>query len=141
MLSLVALSLALAADPKLAEELNKLIPGATGIALVEVIDMKETNALPIDGNHFINVRFKVVESSGKVRDFDHVIIRLGGFRERVPLDGPIKPDTFKQGQRYWVAFASQDDFKKYPHGLVNAWPEKDAPKIILEAAKAQQFGK
>lgn len=141
MFSLVTLSLVLAADPKLGEEINKLIPRATGVALVEVLDTKETDQRPVDGNHFVNVRFRIVESSGKVRDSAMVIKAWGGFRAGAApkLDGPIKPDTFQKGQRYWVAFASPEDFKQYPHGLVNAWPEKDAPKIIPEAAKANHF--
>ncbi|MBI2804981.1 MAG: hypothetical protein HYX68_08370 [Planctomycetes bacterium] len=51
----------------------------------------------------------------------------------------MKFDTFKKGERYWVAFASPYEWKRCPQGAVQSWPEKDAPKLMEEAVRADYY--
>jgi hypothetical protein len=143
LVSLSSLFVVRAAEPTLGERVDQLVPHAAGVALVEVMDIKEVDARPSDGNLCLNVRFRILRSSGQVRDNVNIVKAYGGMGPaNMPKPkpyGPVKPDTFRKGECYWIAFASQYDWKRCPQGVVNAWPEKGGSKLLEEAIRADHY--
>lgn len=139
---LVATSL-YAADPPKAE---KLAPGAVGVALVEVTAVEKFDDRPADGNAGVRFKLKQVRGSGEFRDSVSTITEYGGLRPPgapAPApSAPLKADSLKKGERYWIAFAAEDDWKKHNQGVIGTWPEKDPKTEAFEAAvKADAYRK
>lgn len=132
-----------AGEPSLAERLETLVPRAAGVARVEVTDIQEVDSRPGDGPLYLDVRFRILRSSGATRDRVHIVKAHGGHRganspEFKPY-GPVKLDTFKKGHRYGVAFSSQYDWTRCPQGVVNAWPGRDVPDVLDEAIRRDHY--
>jgi hypothetical protein len=129
--------------PSLGTQLDKLAPHAAGLALVEVTSIMEVDARPKCGNLYLEVRFRIIHSSGMTTNEIHVVKEYGGNRpsRAIPYQphGPVKLDTFKQGQRYWVAFCSQYDYEQYPQWISNSWPENDSPDALEEAVRVDYY--
>lgn len=56
------------AEPTLREQLGKLAPHAAAVAFVEVEDIEEVDARRSDGNLQLDVRFRILRSTGEVRN-------------------------------------------------------------------------
>jgi hypothetical protein len=130
--------------------LERVAPRAAGVALVEVADLKEEDRRPNDGPLALVVSLKILKSTGNTRDRVNIIKVSGGqpppppppgTAPMPPPIGALKLDTFKKGERYWVAFSSDIDFKRYPQLVVKTWPEKDAPPVLEEAVKADHYAR
>jgi hypothetical protein len=135
-----------AGGPPLGEQLEKLAPHASGIALVEVVGVKEVDARPMDGSLSLVVSFKLLRATGTTMETTDILIAGGGAgpppkaNAKPAPKGPIKIDTFKKGERYWVAFSSYYGYLgDYPQGIVKTWPEKVAPKLLEEAVRADLY--
>jgi hypothetical protein len=135
-----------AGGPTLSEQLEKLAPHASGIALVEVVGLKEVDGRPSDGPLCFEVSFKLLRATGTTMETTSIIKAPGGHgpppgpKVKPAPPGPVKLDTFKKGERYWVAFSSYYGYLgDYPQGIVKTWPEKDAPKILEEAVRADVY--
>jgi hypothetical protein len=125
---------ALAVDPPKVEE---FAPHATGVALVEVVSAEKYDARPADGNAGVRFKFKLIRGTGDFHPEVHAITEYGGLRPPgfVPKPSlPVKADSLKKGERYWIAFASGHEQEKYNQGVIGFWPEKDAKAEALEAA-------
>ena len=130
-------------EPSLGEGLAKAAPRAAGLAQVEVIEIKEVDQRPGDGPLSVHVRFRILRKTGATTDSVRIIKALGGHQPPnappfKPL-GPVKLDTFKVGERYWVAFSSQYDWERYPQGVVDAWREQAAPEAVGEAVRIDYY--
>ena len=140
---LMSFSATAADEPSLAERLGKIAPHASGIAQIEVTEIKEIDRRPSDGNLFVNVRFRILQSSGVTTDQVQIVKAQGGLRppNAPPFKphGPVKLDTFRTGERYWVVFCSQNDREQYPQGIVISWTEKDHPELLDEAIRADHY--
>lgn len=130
-------------QPLLSERLEKLAPQAAGLAHVEVVDIKEVDSRPSDGPLYLDVRFRILGGTGIISEGVNIIKAIGGLRppNAPPFKphGPVKVDTFKKGQRYWVAFCSQYDWERYPQGVIKVWPDEDAPKLLQEAIRTDHY--
>ena len=128
-----------AADPKL----DEFAPHASGVALVEVVSTEEYDARPADGNAGVLFKLKLVRGSGEFRSEVRVTTAFGGLRPpgSVPKPSlPLKPDSLKKGERYWLVFASGRDYEKHNQGVIDFLSEKDPRAEVLEAAvKADTF--
>ncbi|VTR99627.1 unnamed protein product [Gemmata massiliana] len=128
-----------AAEPKL----DELAPHASGVALVEVVSVEEYDARPADGDAGVCFKFKLVRGSGEFRSEVRVTTAPGGLRPPgfVPKPSlPLKPDSLKKGERYWLAFASGCDYEKHNQGIIDFLGEKDPKAKVLDAAvKADTF--
>jgi hypothetical protein len=132
-----------AEDAPLAEELQRLVPHAAGLAQVEVVDIKELDTRPSDGSLFLDVRFRILRGTGTTAEGVKIVKEQGGhpapnsapFKPR----GPVKLDTFKQGERYWVAFCSQYDWERCPQGVVATWPEQARAAVLEEAIRTDYY--
>lgn len=125
-------------------EMQKLAPGASGLALVLVTEMKIVDERPNDGSLMLVVSLKLLKSTGTTRDTIYIIKEPGGTspnRRPGPYQpvGPVKTDTFTLGKKYWVAFASNYPDEKLPQRVVKVWPENEAPKELAEAIKADEY--
>jgi hypothetical protein len=128
------LALALAAEPP---RLDTLAPHASGIALAEVVEVKEYDERPMDGNKGIRFKLKRVRGTGHFDETVDVVTDFGGLRPPgdVPKpSAPLKPDSLKKGERYWLAFSSRHDYERYNQGVIGFWPEKDKVSEVLEVA-------
>lgn len=130
--------------------LERVAPRAAGVALVEVTDLKEEDRRPNDGPLALVVSLKILTSTGNTRDRVNIIKVSGGHptpppppgtAPKPPPIGALKLDTFKKGERYWVAFSSDIDFVRNPQLVVKAWPDKDAPPVLEEAVKADHYAR
>ncbi len=143
LLLLLVRPLAQAGEPSLGARLEKLVPRAAGVALVEVVQVKDVDGRPGDGPLSTDVRLRILRGTGETRVYVAIIKARGGHqaRDTPPFKpyGPVKFDTFKKGERYWVAFASPYDWKRCPQGVVNSWGEKDGPKVLEEAIAADHY--
>jgi hypothetical protein len=104
--------------------LEKLAPRVAGLALVEVTEIKEVDRRPADGNLVVQVRLRIIRSTGMVRDEIGILKAYGGRgqdRLKPRMDGPVKLDTFEKGKQYWIAFSSIYD-EAYWQGVINVWP-------------------
>lgn len=141
--SLLSCPLSQAGEPSLGERLEKLAPRAAGVAQVEVVEVKEVDGRPMDGPLSVDVRLRILRGTGVTPTYVGIIKALGGHQPRntPPFKpyGPVKFDTFKKGERYWVAFSSPYDSKRCPQGVVNSWPDKDAPKDLKEAVRTDYY--
>ena len=130
-------------EPSLGEQLEKLVPQAAGVAQVEVVDIKEVDMRPGDGPLYLDARFRILRGTGVTADNIHITKAHGGHSppNTPPFKpyGPVKLDTFKKGERYWVAFCSQYDGMRCPQGVVNSWPDKDGPKLLEEAIRTDHY--
>jgi hypothetical protein len=138
---MVALTVLLfSANPPLDERFQKLAPNAAGLALVEVVDLKEVDWRPGDGPLQLDVHFRILRQTGVTQDVVSIIKEQGGHSapNSPPWrpSGPVKIDSFKKGSRYFVSFASQYDWNRCPQGVVAFWLEKAAPKELDEAIRA-----
>jgi hypothetical protein len=126
-----------------ADGLAELAPNAAGLALVEVIDLKEVDMRPGDGPLLLNVHLRVLRDSGDVKDVISIMKDHGGHQppNAVPFtpSGPVKVDSFRKRERYYVAFASQYDFLKHPQSVIAFWPAKDAPRELDEAVRGDRL--
>ena len=94
----------------------------------------------------MSFKLKLVRGSGEFHESIDVETEFGGHRapnspEPKP-SGPVKADSLKKGQRYWVAFASPyEHYPAYPQGVIALWPEDDAKaaKVLDEAVKADHW--
>jgi hypothetical protein len=123
---------ALTAPPSL----DALVPNASGVALIEVVEVKEYDERPMDGNKGVRFKLKLVRGSGAFPGEVGVVTDFGGLRPPgdVPKpSAPLKPDSLKKGERYWIAFSSRHDHEKYNQGVIGFWPEKDKVSEVLEA--------
>jgi hypothetical protein len=135
-----------AGEPPLDEQLKKLAPHTSGIALVEVVDLKEFDGRPMDGTLSLNVYFKLLRATGTTMDTTGIVLASSGSgpppkpNAKPAPPGPVNRNTFKKGERYWIAFASYYGYLgEYPQGIVKTWPEKDAPKLLDEAVRADVY--
>jgi hypothetical protein len=121
-----------AADPKT----DAVPPHASGIALAEVLDVTAYDLRPADGDKGVKYKLKRVSGTGEFTEEVYVVTEPGGFRPpgMVPESAPLKADSFKKGDRFWVAFASRYDWETHNQGVLAFWPEKGAPREALEAA-------
>jgi hypothetical protein len=131
---------AVAAEPP--KTVHDLAPHASGVALVEVVAMTEYDMRPADGNKGVVFKLRLVRGSGEFRDTVYVVTEFGGLRPPdgpEPKSGPLKADSLRKGQRYWLAFISPYRHE-YPQGVLAFWSEKDPAAETLEAAvKADVF--
>ncbi len=130
-------------QPSQGEKLEKLVPHAAGVAQVEVVEIKEVDMRPGDGPLYLEVRFRILQSSGVTTETIAITMAHGGhFPPNTPPFkpyGPIKFDTFKKGGRYWVAFCSQYDGVRCPQGIVQSWPDGHCPKLIEDAIQSDHY--
>ncbi len=117
--------------------IDTLAPNASGLALVEVVEVEPYDIRPADGDKGIRFKLKRIRGSGAFREEVRVVTDFGGMRgqntKRKPSE-PLKPDSLKKGERYWIAFASKHDYEKHNQGVVGFWPEKDKVAEVLETA-------
>ena len=129
----LVVSLPAVADPKVEE----FAPHASGVALAEVTAVEKFDARPMDGPAGVTFKLKLIRGSGAFPGEVSVITAHGGGQARgfVPKPSlPVKPDSFKKGDRVWFAFASTHEYEKHNQGVIGFWPEKDAKAEALEAA-------
>lgn len=121
-----------AADPKVEE----FAPHAAGVALVEVVKIKQYDERSTDGNKGVRFKLKRVRGSGAFIDIIDVVTEPGGFRggEVPEPTAPVKVDSLTKGARAWFVFASRFEYEKHNQGVIGFWPEKDAKADVLEAA-------
>lgn len=143
---LLACTLLGAGEPTPVEQMEKLAPHASGLALVEVISVTEHDARPADGPLYLSVKLKILRASGHTLKDISIVKESGGERGLRPPGiapirpaGPVKTDTFQAGEQYWVAFASRDDFVKYPQLVVAVWPARDAAPVFDAAIRADVY--
>src|SRR5260221_14048748 len=105
---ILMVALAFAVEEAVPTELEALVPHASGVALVEVVELKDFSRGGFDGDNGVGVRLKILRSSGQVAEAISIVTEYTGLRQGQPPkpNGPVWPDSFKKGQRYWVAFAS-----------------------------------
>jgi hypothetical protein len=123
-----------AAEPP---KVDEFAPNAAGVALVEVTGVEKYDARPMDGDAGITFKLRLVRGTGAFPGEVGCVTAFGGLRAPgdVPKpSAPLKPDSLKKGERYWIVFASQHDYKKYNQGVIGFWPEKDPKAEALEAA-------
>jgi hypothetical protein len=134
-----ALATALLSSPQIGERLQRLAPHAAGLAVVEVIDLKEVDWRGGDGPLQLDVHLCLVRQTGVTQNVVSIIKAPGGHpgpgSPPWKPSGPVKVDSFKKSSRYFVAFASQYDWNRCPQGVVAYWPEKYAPKELDEAIR------
>ena len=126
----------------LKERLEQLAPHAAGLAQVEVLDMKEIDDRAGCGPLYIDVRLRLLQRSGATRDSIHIILDPGGNPGNPNFKpfGPVMPNTFTKGQRYWVAFSpSYIEFDLWPQKVVRCWPDKSGPEVLSEAIRADYY--
>jgi hypothetical protein len=132
-----------AGEPSLGERLEKLVPRAAGVAQVDVVSVKDIDSRPRDGPLSTDVRLRILRGTGATSTYIAIIKARGGLQPRnsppFKPHGPVKFDSFKMGERYWVAFASPYDYERCPQGVVQFWLEKDAPKMLEEAVRADHY--
>jgi hypothetical protein len=140
---LIGCALSHAGEPSLGERLEKLAPRASGVAQVEVVDVKDRDARGMDGPLYTQIDFRILKGTGLTPDKIYVTLAPGGAAppNEPPFKqyGPVKSDTFKKGERYWVAFASPWDGKRYPQGVIQSWPNKDGPKVLDDAIRSDHY--
>ena len=132
MFTAIMTALALTAPPTL----DTLTPHASGIALVEVAEVTEYDARPMDGNKGVRFKLKRVRGTGYFADAVSVTTAFGGLRPpgSVPKpSAPLKSDSLKKGARCWLAFSSRHDYA-HNQRVIGFWPEKDSAAEVLEAA-------
>jgi hypothetical protein len=126
----------------LRERLEKIAPRATGIAEVDVTSIEQFDKRPACGPLYLQVKFRVLRSTGKISDYVNVTLAadhpLSSRRPFKPY-GPVKRDTFAAGERYWVAFSSKYDYQCCPQGVVEAWPEASRPDDFEEAIRIDVY--
>jgi hypothetical protein len=121
-------------------ELEKLAPRAAGLAQVEVVDIKEIDGRPMGGPLSTDVFFRILRGTGVTHERIAIVrATIGGRPPPFKPYGPVKFDTFKKGERYWVAFSSPYDWERCPQGVVTFWPDKDAPRVLEEAVRADHY--
>jgi hypothetical protein len=130
-------------EPSLGGQLERLGPRAAGVAQVEVVEIKEVDRRPGDGDLYLEVRLRILRGSG-VRPGNIYITKARGGHQAPGTPpfkpyGPVKFDTFKTGQRYWVAFSSPYDRKRFPQGVVGSWPDKEHPQELEEAVRTDHY--
>jgi hypothetical protein len=97
------MAIAYADDLSLREQLEKLVPHASGIALVEVVDVKEVDARPRDGPLSLVVNFKLLRATGTTMEQTSIVKAKGGTgpplgpNVKPAPPGPVTFDTFKKG--------------------------------------------
>lgn len=130
-------------EQSLDELLEKLVPRAAGVALVEVAETEEVDMRPGCGNLELRVRFRVLRKTGDVADNISIVKAFGGLRPHgspTPKHyGPVKLDTFEKGKRYWVAFSSRHDWRRYPQRVVESWPELARPELLERAVDTDHY--
>ena len=126
------------ARPALADSnVEKFAPRASGVALAEVTAVEPFDGRPMDGPASVTFKLKLIRGSGAFPGEVSVITAYPGGMARgfVPKPSlPVKPDSFKKGDRIWFAFASTHESDKHNQGVIGFWPENDAKAEALEAA-------
>jgi hypothetical protein len=110
---------------------------ASGVALVEVIEIENFDFRPMDGNAGVRFRLRRVRGTGEFLDEIYVTTAHGGGRSgdsKPKLSAPLKPDSIAKGDKVWIAFASRYDLENHDQSIVGFWPEMDAKADSLEAA-------
>ena len=131
-----------AADPTTVEQ---LAPHAAGVALLEVRSVTEEDSRPSDGSLAEIIKFKPVRASGAIPKQIYIVKEHGGLAppgvNRNPPKHVLPPGELKKGKRYWVAFASNHQWEKYPEGVIGYWPGKDekAAKLLGDAVKEDVY--
>src|SRR5688500_3802333 len=97
--------IAVSADVR-AATIDELAPNASGLCLAEVVDITAHDARPSDGNAEVYVKLRKLKGSGQFHDCLTIITAYGGGGQGPPPKPPdfLRPDTFKKGGRYWIAF-------------------------------------
>lgn len=137
---MLLLALVLTSNPP---PIETLAPNASGLALVEVVEVDEYDIRGADGDKGIRFKLKRISGSGQFREEVRVVTDFGGLRgpnSKPKPSVPLKPDSLKKGERYWIAFGSKHDYEKHNQGVVGFWPETGKMTEVLEAAvKADVF--
>jgi hypothetical protein len=126
-LCLIAVSRALAADAP--PDPDTALTTAAGVSLAEVLDLKQIDQRPGDGNLFVQVSLKPLQKSGDVLESVEIVKDFGGLR--APHSAPPDPDSlypvpFQKGKRYWFVWSSRHEWIAHPHRLIGWWPQDDA---------------
>jgi hypothetical protein len=111
-----------------AAPIDDIAPHASGVCLAEVVDIKEHDARPGDGNLTDEYRLKILRKTGLVSDTISIVKAYGGLTlpGAPPMPKLVRPlwaDLLKKGSRCWIAFTTMDLGYAHP---INVWPE-DAP--------------
>jgi len=127
-----------------AATVDDLAPNAVSLCLAEVVEIVEHDWRPSDGNAEVRVKLRKVKGSGEFHEVIDIITAYGGGGQGPPPEPPdfLRPDTFRIGGQYWIAFASPHEFDKHPQGVVNFWPKgKDAEveAVLDEAVRADVY--
>ncbi|MFO0937582.1 MAG: hypothetical protein U0798_13810 [Gemmataceae bacterium] len=132
--------------PSLTSRMEKLVPHASGLALVEVTNIKEVDRRAGDGPLSQDISFKIVKSTGTTLESVSIIKESGGHMAPPTAAPRPKPrsavslKTFTKGERYWVVFASYSHvLVEYHDGILAVWPIKDAPKELEAAVQADLY--
>lgn len=141
------------------ERLGELAPRAAGLALVEVVDLKEVDERGGCGLLYLDVQLRILRRSGVTKDSvqitldsgsgpgppgsESIVPRMPGPLTPSPLTpSPLEPDTFTKGERYWIAFSSRYlDWERWPQGVVRCWPEKGAPEVLEQAIRSDHYSR
>jgi len=114
-----------------ASQLDSLIPGASGICLVEVTKLREEDTRDSDGDLVQIVELKPVRGTGITTGGFALGRASGGFGPDPDHEDTVRasqvrfilrPDFMRLGATYWVATASRSD-PRYPQGLAGVWAE------------------
>jgi hypothetical protein len=127
-----------------AAAVETLAPRATGLCLAEVVEISEHDARPSDGNREVLVKLRKVKGSGECHDVLTIITAYSGGGQGPPPKPPtfLRPDTFRKGGQYWIAFASGHEYEKHPQGVVAFWPkgsDAKAEAVLEEALRADVY--
>jgi hypothetical protein len=117
---------------------------AAGVSLGEVIDLKQIDYRPGDGNLIDQVSLKTVRKSGDVLESLGIVQAYGGLRapgSPPPAPDPLSRVSFKKGARYWFVWSSRHEAMSYPHRIIGWWPQDDAraAEVVEQAIAKDRF--
>jgi hypothetical protein len=128
--------------------LTELAPNAAGLALVEVVSVRDVDSRPNDGPLYAEIKLRVIKSTGAVESKLAIVKAPGGLGPppiagpKKPLPSPLKPNSLKKGEEYWIAFSSQyEQLDRFPEGVINFWKSDDEKfaEVFDEAVRADSL--
>jgi hypothetical protein len=123
--------------------LEGLVPHASGLCLAEVVDLKEIDARPMDGNLSICATLREIRGSGKRQHAISIIKEWGGYpnpRSKAPeIKLKLQPDSLTKGQEYWFVFCSP--YMQRVEGIIDYWPKgtPEVDELLTSAVSADYY--
>lgn len=122
---------------------------ASGACLARIVKLEEQDDRPSDGDHRIEARLEIEESSGTVPEILQLVIGHGGHMpievfqklEAQMASMLLRHDSLKVGELHWFVFSDDYDSTKYPYKVAGWWrySDGDVPADVVQAVKEDRF--